>query len=461
MLNILWVEDNFSPEKQQTWFSGRIPDLKTNFIDALEAIHTDLNQYDLVILDIDLENTPQSEKVTKFANYFGKSEKEFLKESGLFLFLQLIELGFSRDRIIFLTGNADENISRVDELRKAAEKDDDSDFNEIIEKMRKGLHPKMQEKLTPFLADDDIEGLCNYLENYYNSQGKEEEKNTYNRFCDSFKNAFLLPPKEINKGLNVTKRLNEWLETHEKNPYLVLRRGIIDACDFLESSTDDNELKEYFFSLKRYLPLKEPNESDKKNIYLHLARTILHDWDNQGHAIPKGRPDEQLGWLLRTARNWLTHDSLLNQINERMISFIFLINARLLVKLNSNGLENFEKNLLSIFESTNESQAGIVLNLKVFYQDALKKAKNENLDFMKKQYFYSQMVNDFHEKKVSGDYNKFLFRIFMFSIYGQDFSILKNDPNLPFLNYQIKFVKRDNLPAYLIEFEKRFYSLSI
>ena len=37
MLNILWVEDTFSPEKQQVWFSGRVPDLKTNFIDAMNA----------------------------------------------------------------------------------------------------------------------------------------------------------------------------------------------------------------------------------------------------------------------------------------------------------------------------------------------------------------------------------------------------------------------------------------
>ena len=72
MLNILWVEDTDTLilEKQQTWFSGRVPDLKTNFIDAMNAVDKNLNQYDLVILDIDLENTPQTEEVSKIANYF-------------------------------------------------------------------------------------------------------------------------------------------------------------------------------------------------------------------------------------------------------------------------------------------------------------------------------------------------------------------------------------------------------
>ena len=187
MLNILWVEDNFSPEKQKTWFNGRNLEVKTNFISALEAIHENLNQYDLVILDIDLENSPQDEKITKLAKYFFKTEAEFLKESGIFLFLKLIERGFTRDRIIFLTGNADENISRVDELRKAFEQDDDSAFDEIFEEIQQGLNPEKRTQLNPFIEQDDIEGLCCDLEDYYDSLHQQEEKNTYNRFCDSFK----------------------------------------------------------------------------------------------------------------------------------------------------------------------------------------------------------------------------------------------------------------------------------
>lgn len=360
MLNILWVEDTFSPEKQQTWFSGRVPDLKTNFIDAMNAIDKNLNQYDLVILDIDLENTPHTEEVSKFANYFGKTETEFLKESGVFLFLQLIELGFDRERIIFLTGNADENISRVDELREAAEQDDDSLFDEIFSEIQKGLNEDKRKEIASFIEEDDIKGLCSFLESYYDGLHKNEEKDTYNRFCDSFKKSLVCPPKGIHKGLNVTKHLNEWLEKHEKNTYLVLRRGIIEGCSYLKKlikENDDNiqlrsfvkgtkknspvieilttDIENYLDTVAQFLPLRQPASINEE--YRLFLRTLVHEWeqniDPQETTEKQGSDIHTYAWLSKQTRNWVSHAKLLELLNSEIIAFLFLVNMRAMFKL--------------------------------------------------------------------------------------------------------------------------------
>ena len=385
MLNILWVEDNFSQEKQDIWFNGRLPDVKTDFVTALKAIHNNLNQYDLVILDIDLENTPHNEKVIAFANYFGKTEKEFLQEGGMFLFLQLIEKGFSRERIIFLTGNADENISRVDELREASEQNDDGLYNEIFAEIQKGLNKDKREELIPFREEDDINGLCNFLEDYYNSLHHQEEKNTYNRFCDSFKKAFVDPPKEINKGLNVTKRLNEWLEGHEKNDYLVLRRGIIKACQYLkdlkiaskydllfnnfiekdEKKIEIPDIHNYLEVLANFLPLHKPK--DTANLYKLLLRTLAHEWeaaepDNIRKQKNQDNKTELFAFsrIMKTSRNWLAHSKIFENLQAQDVAYLFIINMRAMFDLGEN-LVPYEKHLLSLFDdiSVNEMKNNI------------------------------------------------------------------------------------------------------
>ena len=106
-MNILWVEDN--PEnKQNFWFSNRNVKNITDFSEAEEAIEKELNSYDVVVLDIDLRNS-NTEKVREKSNKFDLSPDIFLQKSGMVLFLILLEKGFPREQIIFLTGNADKN----------------------------------------------------------------------------------------------------------------------------------------------------------------------------------------------------------------------------------------------------------------------------------------------------------------------------------------------------------------
>ena len=442
MTHFLWVEDfNFSEDnRSENIVSSTVSSVFGSILDNIE-LSTRLAEED--------ENDAQ----------------DFLEEKGIFLKLNLLEaLEFINDpkelaKIDFV-------VLDVDMPLENGQRDNNNYLSSLIERcppeddLRKiaGYHIYTELVIELGFPKSHILFCSNHAK-YFKTLNKK------------FENANIKPPVSPHPEKTFLEKndkefIAEWLND-ARNNYFVLRRGIIEGCYALEASTNDDELKEYFFGLKKYLPLKQPSETEKDSIYLHLARAILHDWDNQGHSIPKGQPNESLGWLLRTARNWLTHDSLLSNIDEKMISFLFLINARLLdanskVNLDKSKLETFENILLSVFNVTKSTEAERIFNLKCFYTDALNVGQSNGLDFMKKQYFYSQMVNDFHEKKVSNlDYKKLLFRIFMFAIYGQSFSILNNSPRQDYLEYQVKFSKRNKLPLYLTDFEKYFYDLAV
>jgi hypothetical protein len=46
MLNVLWVEDEFTDQKQRSWFGNRDVSVITNFIEAKDAINNRLEQFD-------------------------------------------------------------------------------------------------------------------------------------------------------------------------------------------------------------------------------------------------------------------------------------------------------------------------------------------------------------------------------------------------------------------------------
>lgn len=217
MLKILWVEDEYSEQKQVSWFNNRSVCVKTSFDEGEEAINSCLAQFDLIVLDINLENSEHTDKVKELAKQFKITEQEFLQESGMNLFLNLLEHGFPKEQIIFLTANADINISRIDELREAYSQGNDDVSNEILGTITNGFSEETVKKCSEFIEAEDIEGLCQYLENYFNKLNDSVTNNTYNRFCEAYRRCRIEPPKPINKSLNEAKQhLNDWLEEHEK-----------------------------------------------------------------------------------------------------------------------------------------------------------------------------------------------------------------------------------------------------
>lgn len=291
------------------------------------------------------------------------------------------------------------------------------------------------------------------------------EKNSFKGFEEKCTEIYTPKITAFEKSDADYEKLRDWL-TAQQSSYAILRRGIIDGCDKLAETTDP-ELKEYFSGLKRYLLLREPKPAERDSEYLHLARAIVHDWDKEKvEALKekKGQIYGGLGWVLTNARNWLSHASLLKIANEKLIAFLFLINARMLVNFTSDELlEDFEQELLALFTINDDTETKITINLKNFYKEISTICEQKSIEFIGR--YYSKIVNNFHEKKVTEcNYYTLLFRCFMFTVYRQHFSYPKantNNPISPILDYQVKFVKTEPLPLYLQEFTTRFYPLAI
>jgi hypothetical protein len=383
MLNILWIEDEFTEQKKISWFNDRNVIIKTNFLEGKEEINKGLEQFDLVVLDINLENTEHSNEITELANQFGISEQEFLQESGMNLFLNLLEHGFPKEQIIFLTANADKDMILVDELHKAFEQKDDDAFDETLAEIQNGLGELQIVECAKLLESDDIDKLFQYLESYYESLTLDFPKNTYNRFCEAYKRCRITPPKAINKNLNDAKKyLNNWLQDHESNDYLILRRGVIEGCNFLKnhvSTNDDNiqlrdfiklegnepsieiessDIINYLDALSRFFAIKEDNCAVQYRLFL---RILAHEWEENvdaqsfkaknPKAIEKVKDIYTFGWIMKMTRNWVSHANLLDPLDTEAIAFLFLVNMRAMFRL-PKEIQSYEKILLNCISAS-------------------------------------------------------------------------------------------------------------
>lgn len=379
MLKILWVEDEYSEQKQVSWFNYRSVSVKTSFDEAENAINHCLTQFDLIILDINLENSEHTDRVKELAKQFNIAEQAFLEESGMNLFLNLLEHGFPKEQIIFLTANADINISRIDELREAYSQGNDDVSDEILGAITNELSEETVKKCSEFIKAEDIEGLCQYLESYFNKLNDGVTNNTYNRFCEAYRRCRIEPPKAINKSLKEAKQhLNHWLESHERNDYLVLRRGVIEGCEFLKSriENDDGNIQfrdfikmenkqptieipkadmgNYLDTLAQFLPLLK--QSDDTTIFYRLfLRTLVHEWEENidpnslkqkhGNNLSNIRDIYTFAWLMKMTRNWVSHANLLEPLNSQIVAFLFLVNMRAMFKL-PKAIQPYESILL-------------------------------------------------------------------------------------------------------------------
>ena len=389
MINILWVEDEFSEQKKTEWFNHRNVCVKTNFLAAKEAINNSLEQFDVAVLDINLENSEHSPEIQRLAEHFKITEQAFLEESGMNLFLSLLEKGFPKEQIVFLTANADDNISLVEELRKAFTQKDDDRFDLILAEIQLGLGEEQINQCAELINAENLAELFEYLESYYKGLIQDETKNTYNRFCEAYKRCRIEPPEAINKNLNEAKHsLNTWLKKHEENDYLLLRRGIIEGSDFLKEhlKKDDSnlqfrqfikeyeyeeegikyksptieiettEIENYLATLAQFLSLKEADEKNTLMQYRLFLRTLAHEWEENisEYRFKKNTLRDfnlildiyTFAKIMKKTRNWVSHANLLEPLNPQFIAFLFLINMRAMFKL-PKEVQAYERILLN------------------------------------------------------------------------------------------------------------------
>jgi len=330
-MRILWIEDlghDDCPEHNldQSYEWKRV---STYFI-AKSEIENNINQYDIVLLDINLTgNSDTSSSISKEClkgvlkkddSPFELDPETFLKEAGFHLYIQLLEQGFPISHVAFLSANIGGGQQTYNAFKEK--------FNEARIKSPRAF-----------------------------------EKNATNTQSKAIENPFELNHERKSK-------LAQWLNNCE-TPYIKLRRGITDVCDELEKKLDEDEkyessssqgkrlnslsglkkamansleiqdFNDRLYELKNILPLRVPK--DKKNLLKRLARSVVHQWDNPVQS-------KEYGAILKTARNWLSHGDM--EISEIDVAFLFVLHARSISSTVSKGNvldELIEKSLLSLF----------------------------------------------------------------------------------------------------------------
>jgi len=183
----------------------------------------------------------------------------------------------------------------------------------------------------------------------------------FEQFVEKFESSNIKFPPLLQKEHD--KEIKNWL-TDAQSDYFVLRRGIIEACQYLKNQKDKLrfdkfckdgknaflDIDDYLATLENFLPLREP--SDKKTLYKLFIRTLAHEWEES--VEPKLLDDKgsfAFSWVMKMTRNWIAHNStaIFTNLTEQDIAYLFICNMRALFDLDDT-VQSYEKHLFSLFD---------------------------------------------------------------------------------------------------------------
>lgn len=413
-MNFLWIEDNEKITHLKKKYFGEVKDfneklhnliIPTNFDEALYEIKNANKKYDFIILDIDLENFEIGESGKKIYNEFPNiiNENEFMKEAGFHLYLKLLPQGFTRDRIIFLTGNTKENqiSTLLWQFEQAYKIENSEDADIVIEKLRKVINDKEYDEITELINNSGFDEVkvCwkNLADEYEISQSTD---NTFDNFRNQFQKARLHLPFSIHKDKK--EDFHTWLkgciQSNEQNNYITLRRSIIKGCIELIEITENNGLNDlliynitlhnefsnlskedvilYLTKLKNYFPIDLPE--NKNQLFYSFTRELSDLWEKSKGYLKredvKHKDDVEYNFKnycqnqMKLLRNWTTHHQLSDKLTENEIAFYFLIAMRALFNLETDKIYEYEELLMSIYQKTGFSEENINKNLANSYR---------------------------------------------------------------------------------------------
>ena len=316
VLGSLFDDSYFSEDKRQLRKNLKQHGvfIELSFQDGLSFIRQQLHKIDYVILDINLPAISEGDTIndavlhllTDFQAYQKQADekedeqlltekcKELREIAGFYLYTELVvELGFPKDHILFCSNHGEE----VTSIKKAFES-------------AKIALPPIYEKANP--------------------------------------------------------KVQQWVKTRYENPYSRLRRGIIEACQYLKNQKDKLrfdkfckegkkaflDINDYLATLENFLPLREPEPSDKKILYKLFIRTLAHEWEDS--VEPKVLDDKgsfAFSWVMKMTRNWIAHNStaIFTNLTEQDIAYLFICNMRAMFDLDDT-VQSYEKHLFSLFD---------------------------------------------------------------------------------------------------------------
>ena len=361
--------------------------LECTFLDGLEFIRDPkkLFQIDYIILDVDLivkddidENNLLPDILELYSNESGKTPEEALKETaGYQLYIELVMgLDFPKDHILFCSNHINQLESLKDAFKKA--------------KIQNHLPPTPDGKLA--LSKDE-------------------------------------PDKEA---------LRAWIRKRRNNPYSVLRRGIIEGCQDIQSLIRNPEniqfgeftrknaheiaqdMRDYLDILPKLLPLREP--PDKEPLYKLFVRTLAHEWETSANPeFFRGENknlNETFGWIMKNTRNWVSHSDILNNLEAPDIAFLFIVAMRAMFRLDITT-QKHEKMLLALFEQERLSADEIknrIKNKDVPLMDTYLAVRNANIP-VKEATLFRKMLDKMQSENIPHNYMRGLFQIFWHGLF--------------------------------------------
>jgi len=223
-----------------------------------------------------------------------------------------------------------------------------------------------------------------------------------------------------------------WVRERRENPYYVLRRGILNGCQYVQAllkeqpeaaiqfdefvKTDNNspprtisvpEMLDYLESLQNILPLRHPDHPQR--LYKLFVRSLAFEWDVAQPYLVGRNQDGQLqafGWIMKNVRNWAVHKNLFENLTEKEVAFLFLIDMRAMFQLEITETKFFEKALLSLFDSplSQDEMLSIIkyknLNLAKSYSSLKWKGRDDKDDVVT---FVGMLNNLVNRDKISQD----------------------------------------------------------
>lgn len=222
---------------------------------------------------------------------------------------------------------------------------------------------------------------------------------TLDNFSLQCQNALMNPPtNRFEKSEKGYKEACQWIKERVKNEYNVLRRGIIDGCQFLANelnmfhdedlpdlllfykTTYENvglepelfrdELQEYLNRLESFFPLKEP--ADKNFRYSRFISEMSREWSQSTGYFVQDYPQatsslegffhvfsQRHMFLLN---NWCSEKKLGHPLGEADVAFLFMIAMRSWVYLQFESINDYELMMEPLFNEKIEE--GFQENLK-------------------------------------------------------------------------------------------------
>jgi len=280
--------------------------------------------------------------------------------------------------------------------------------------------------------------------------GENKTLGNFKNMCNDM--SMPKPLHDFEKNDQGYKAVRKWLESKHSDAYLILRRGIITSCQQIQSllknqqeaaiqfgefvKADNNssqrtiavqDMQDYLETLQNLLPVQKPENPQR--LYKLFVRSLAHEWDAASpDNLPKcdkGDKDcfqvrtikSTFGWIMKCARNWAAHTTVLDKLSAQDVAFLFTVAMRAMFKL-SETTESHESILLNLFEKTDRfamtNQIGTTpMNTQLPLSRTYLEVKNQI--FQSKTgdaLYFSTMLNNLINNQVEFDYVTGLFQMF-------------------------------------------------